>query len=174
MPGNRTAGQVPSFRVNVKLTPRGKQTRSPSPHPTAQAERMSHLAYEGSSKPSKSHLPTGGSTGARSQLPPHPACPRSVLHMCVHMCTHSHTHTCCTSSETQILEAGGKRDGEGQLSSSQNLLILPKALGPGPAESAHEGGDGWGSESTGPEQAKPGTSPAGTGPLGASASFPGR
>lgn len=52
------------------------------------------------------------------------------------------------------------------VSSSPNLLILPEALGPGPAESAHEGGDGWGSKSTGPEQAMPGSSPAGTGPLG--------
>lgn len=91
--GTEQLGRYHPFRVNVKSTPRGKQTRSPSPHPTAQAEQMSHLAYEGSSKPSKSHLPTGGSTGARSQLPPHPAYPQSVLHTCVHMCTHSHTHT---------------------------------------------------------------------------------
>ena len=147
--GAERLGRYHPLRVTVKSTPRGKQTSSPCPRPTAQAERMSHLAYEGSSEPSKSHLPTGRSTGARSQLPPHPACPRSVVHTCVHTCTHIHTR--CISSETEILEAGGRRDGEGQLSSSPNLLILPEALGPGPAESAHEGGDGWGSKSAGPE-----------------------
>ena len=90
--GTEQPGRYHPFRVNVKSTPRGKQTRSPSPHPTAQAERMSHLAYEGSSKPSKSHRPQEDPQGPDpSSHPIQPAHGASCT--CVYTCAHTHTHT---------------------------------------------------------------------------------
>lgn len=165
LPGNRTARKVPSPQGERQVNPPGKANTLPVPPPHSTGRVDESLGIRGLLRTKQ--IPSAHRKIHRGQIPaptPSGLPTESRAHVCTHV--HTHTHTRCISSETQILEAGGRRDGEGQLSSSPNLLILPEALGPGPAESAHEGGDGWGSKSAGPEQAMPGSSPAGTGPLG--------
>lgn len=90
---------------------------------------------------------------ARTQLPPHPACPQtSVVHTCVHMCSHTEPH----QLQVQLLENGGGRDGEAQ------PRFLPESAN-SPQLSQQEAGrvEVGGGPSAVLEQANPGTSPTG-------------
>lgn len=99
---------------------------------------------------------------ARTQLPPHPDCPGRVL--CTRVYTRAYTHI-PHQLRAQLLENEGGGTVRHNSNSSLNLLILPKALGRGPAESAGawEGGGVGDWDLRAPAGAgNPGTSPAGT------------
>lgn len=97
-----------SVGLTIKQT-RGKQTPSPEPPPPV-GRGMSHLAYEGSAEPNKSHLPRGGCTGPEHSS--HPIRPAHKPVSCTRVYACARTQS-CTSLEPSLERTEGE-DGEAQ------------------------------------------------------------